>query len=85
MGNLPSQVSRRLIQALQTKTEHPRNYHPSAYAMLTLRQLVDTIQVQLLTTNGPLPTIGPDNNSLLPFHRVYPQGNTLKNGPGTGR
>ena len=48
-------------------TEHPRSNHPSAYAMLTQKQLVNTIQVQLLTTKGHLLTINQDNNLLLPL------------------
>ena len=47
--------------------EHPRSNHPSAYAMLTQKQLVNTIQVQLLTTKGHLLTINQDNNLLLPL------------------
>ena len=48
-------------------TEHPRSSNPSAYAMLTQKQLVNTIQVQLLTTKGHLLTINQDNNLLLPL------------------
>lgn len=55
----------------------------SAYAMLTQRQLANTIQVQLLITKGPLPAIG-QNNDLCPCHRIYPHRKTAENGPGTG-
>ena len=48
----------------------PRNNCLSACAMLTQRQPAHTIWVQLLTTIGPLPTMGQDNSSLLP----WPQG-----------
>ena len=41
--------------------------------MLTQRQLVNTSQVQLLTTR-PLPTISRDNTSLLPLPRDLPVG-----------
>ncbi|XP_061054391.1 uncharacterized protein LOC133096744 isoform X2 [Eubalaena glacialis] len=42
--------------------------------MLTQRQLVNTIQVQLLTTEGPLPAIDQDSNLLLPWPRDPPPG-----------
>ena len=51
--------------------------------MLTQRQLVNTIQVQLLTSKGPLPTIGQSNN-FCPCHRIYPHRKIVQNGPGTG-
>ena len=50
--------------------------------MLTQRQLVNTIQVQLLTTERPLPTISQDSNSLLPslpsLQDLPPEEHTIK-------
>lgn len=42
--------------------------------MLTQRPLVNAVQVQLLTSEGPLPTAGQDDNSLVPSPQALPPG-----------
>lgn len=45
--------------------------------MLTQRQLVSTIRVQLFTPKGPLSTTGQDSNSLLPLPQFLPLGERI--------
>ena len=57
-----------LLQQLRWETHSlilwtpPRSAGHSADTMVTQRQLVNTIQVQQLTTEGPWPATGQDNN-----------------------
>ena len=57
------------VEAPNTWT-HPRSNCPRACTVLTQRQPAHTIWLQLLPTEGPLPTMGQGNKSLLP----WPQG-----------
>ena len=60
-----------LLQQLRWETPSlirwtpPRSAGHSTDAMVTQRQLVNTIQVQQLTTEGPLPANGQDSNTLV--------------------
>ena len=61
--------TRTLTQPLRAITEHPRSSRPSACRTLTQKHLGNAIQVQLLTTEGPVLTR--TITCFHPGHRTY--------------